>query len=328
MKFLSRPVGPILFTALFCCLTVGSALAQSYPNKPIRFIVAMPPGGTTDIIARIIGQKLTESWGQQVLVDNRPGASGIVGMEMGAKAVPDGYTIIVTPSNTYAINPSLFKKLPYDVVKDFAPVAVLAQNPFVLLLHPSVPANSVKELIALAKSKPGQINYSSVGIGTAFHLAMEMFKSMAGIDLVHVPYKGAAASLTALLSGEVTVAFDALLTTTPHVKAGRLKALAVTGVKRAPELPNLPTMAEAGLPGYLVMGGFGVFAPAATPKEIVTKLNAEIVKILHMPDVRERFFGLGAEPVGNTPEQFAAIIKSEIAKWAKVIKDANIPRVD
>jgi len=218
MKFLSRPVGPILFTALFCCLTVGSALAQSYPNKPIRFIVAMPPGGTTDIIARIIGQKLTESWGQQVLVDNRPGASGIVGMEMGAKAVPDGYTIIVTPSNTYAINPSLFKKLPYDVVKDFAPVAVLAQNPFVLLLHPSVPANSVKELIALAKSKPGQINYSSVGIGTAFHLAMEMFKSMAGTDLVHVPYKGAAASLTALLSGEVTVAFDALLTTTPMLK--------------------------------------------------------------------------------------------------------------
>ncbi len=325
MKSLLRVVGILLLLALFC---VSSAFAQSYPNKPIRFIVAMPPGGTTDILARVVGQKLTESWGQQVVVDNRGGASGIVGMEIGAKAAPDGYTIIVTPASTYAINPSLFKKLPYDIAKDFAPVAVLAQNPFMLLVHPSLPVQSVKELIALAKSKPRQINYSSVGIGTAFHLAMEMFESMAGINMVHIPYKGAAASLTALLSGEVMVAFDALLTTTPHVKAGRLRALAVTGVKRSRELPDLPTMIEAGVPGYEVMGGFGVLAPAATPKEIVSKLNAEIVKILHMPDVRERFFGLGAEPVGNTPEQFAALIKSEIAKWSKVIKDANVPLVE
>ncbi len=328
MKSLLRPVCITLFAVLFCFLTVDGVLAQSYPSKPIRFVVTMPPGGGTDVMARIIGQKLTESWGQPVVVDNRPGASGIVGMEICAKAAPDGYTIVVTPTHVYAINPNLFKKLPHDVIRDFAPVAQLARTQFVLLVHPSVPAKSVKELIALAKSKPGQINYASVGIGSGFHLGMEMFKRMVGIDMTHVPYKGSAASLTAMLSGEVSVAFDTTSTATPYIKAGKLRALGVSGPKRSPEMPDLPTIAEAGVPGYEATGGFGILAPAGTPKEIVTKLNAEIMKILHMPDVKERFFDVGAEISDNTPEQFAALVKADIAKWAKVIKEANIPLVD
>jgi tripartite-type tricarboxylate transporter receptor subunit TctC len=328
MKSLLRPVCMTLFAALFCFLAVDGVLAQSYPSKPIRCIVTWPPGGAVDIIARIIGQKLTESWGQPVVVDNRPGATGIIGMDIGAKAAPDGYTIIVTALHVITLNPNVFKKLPHDVIRDFAPVALLARSQFVLLVHPSVPAKSVQEFIALAKSKPGQINYGSIGLGSSFHLSMEMLKSMAGIDMTHVPYKGSAPSLTALVSGEVSAAFDQSATALPYIKAGKLRALAVTGPKRSPEMPDLPTMVEAGVPGYEATGGFGALAPAKTPKEIVTKLNAEIMKILHMPDVKERFFGFGLEILDNTPEQFAAIIKAEIAKWAKVVKEANIQPVD
>ena len=321
----SRIMNSLLVVALLSCFPFGNAFPQSYPAKPIRFVVTMPPGGSTDVLARLVGQKLSEKWGQQVLVDNRAGASGIIGMEFGAKAAPDGYTVVVAASNAYAINPSLFRKLPYDVLKDFTPVAALAQNPFVLMANPSLPVKSLKEMIVHAKANPGRVNYASVGTGSAFHVAMEMLKSMAGIDIVHVPYKGAAASLNALLSGEVQLSFDALLTTIPLIKSGRVRALAVTGATRSSELPDLPTVAEAGVPGFEVAGGFGVLVPSGTPNEIVNKLNAEIATILRMPDVRLRFVGLGAEPVGNTPEEFAANIRFDIEKWAKVIKEANIP---
>jgi tripartite-type tricarboxylate transporter receptor subunit TctC len=328
MKSLSRPVCITLFAALFFLLTVDSVLAQNYPNKPIRMVVTMPAGGGTDVIARIIGQKLTESWGQPVVVDNRPGATGIIAMDIGAKSAPDGYTIIATSLHVVTLNPNIFKKLPHDVIKDFAPVALLARSQFVLLVNPSVPANSLKELIALAKSKPGQINYGSVGLGSSFHLAMVMLNNMAGIEMTHIPYKGSPQCLTALLSGELMSAFDQSSTATPHIKAGKLRALAMSGPKRSPELPDLPTIAEAGVPGYEATGGFAILAPAKTPKEIVTKLNAEIMKILHMPDVKQRFFDFGVEIIDNTPEQFATIIKAEIAKWNKVIKEGKIPPID
>ncbi|MBI2318924.1 MAG: tripartite tricarboxylate transporter substrate binding protein, partial [Betaproteobacteria bacterium] len=300
-------------------------LAQRYPSKPIRLIVPFPPGGGNDILARIIAPKLTESLGQQIVIDNRPGATGTIGSELAARSAPDGYTLLMVTSSTIAVNPSL-SKLPYDPLNDFAPVTQLAGYQLILVVNPSVPAKSVKELIALAKSKPGQLNYASPGSGTSMHLAGELFNAMAGVDMVHIPYKGSVPGMTDMLGGRVQIGFNTMLSTMPYVKAGKLRALALTSAERSPALPDLPTVAEAGVPGYEATSWYGIVAPARTPKEIITELNTELVKILKMPDIREKLSSQGVEPVTNTPEQFAAYIKAEIAKWAKVIKDRNVSK--
>jgi tripartite-type tricarboxylate transporter receptor subunit TctC len=303
----------------------GSALAADvYPSKAIRMVVPFPPGGTTDILARVAGQKLTEALGQQVIIDNRAGAGGNIGTELVAKSPPDGYTLLTDPGSTLTINPSLFSKLPFDTLKDFAPVTILAAVPNVLVVHPSLPVKNVKELIALAKSKPGQLNYASTGAGQSTHLSMELFKTLAGVDIAHIPYKGSSPALTDLLGGQVPMMFDNMPSSLPHVKAGKLRALAVSTLKRSPALPQLPTVAESGLPGFEVSVWFAVLAPAGTPREIVQRLNGALVKALQSPDVKQRLADQGAEPVGNTPEQFTAVLQRDLVKWAKVVKDANV----
>jgi len=294
--------------------------AEVYPNKPVRLVVPFGAGGTGDILARVIGQHLSTGLGQQVVIDNRPGAGGNIGADVVAKAAPDGYTLLLAANSTHGANVSLYKKMPFDPVKDFAPVTLLASVSNLLLVHPSVPANSIKELIALAKSKPGQLNFASSGNGTSTHLAGELFKSMAGVDIVHIPYKSGAPAVTDLLSGHVTMLFNSTLAVLPHVKAGKLKALGISSVHRSPVLPEMPTIAESGLPGFEVTAWFGILAPAGTPKEIIHRLHAEIVKVLRLPEVKARLSDQGAEPVGNTPERFAAYIQAEIAKWAEVVK--------
>lgn len=316
----------LLFSILLLISEAGGAFAQSYPNKPIRLLVGFSPGGGTDLLARLIGQKLTERWGQQVVVDNRPGANMIIATEMAAKAAPDGYTLamVATPNVT---NPSLYRKLPYDTLKDFVWITQITIAPIILVVNPSVQANSVQELISLAKSKPGQLNFGSSGIGGSLHLAGELFKKMANIDMVHIPYKGLGPALTDILGGQLSLVFGDITATLPHVKAGKLRALAVTTTKRSPAVPDLPTIAESGLSGYEVPVWYGILAPAGTPKEIVIKLYKEIKDVLYSPDIKERLSILGAEPVGSTPEEFETFIKAEIARWAKVIKDADI-RID
>ncbi len=296
------------------------AAGQSYPSKPIRIVVPFPPGGATDILARAVGVELTRAWGQPVPVENRPGAGGNIGADMVAKAAPDGYTLVMGTVGTHAINMSLYSKMPYDTVKDFAPVTLVASVPNILVVHPSLPVKTVHDLIELAKSKPGQIYFASSGNGTSIHLAGELFKTMAGVNMVHVPYKGSAPAVADLLGGQVSCMFDNMPSSLPHVKAGKLRGIAVTSARRSPATPDLPTIAEAGLPGYEASSWFGILAPAGTPREIVTKLNQTIVASLQTPEMRERLSSQGAEPVGDTPEEFAAYIKSEIAKWAKVVK--------
>ncbi|MCW5605804.1 MAG: tripartite tricarboxylate transporter substrate binding protein, partial [Burkholderiales bacterium] len=292
---------------------------QKYPVKPIRLVLPFPPGGSTDIVARMIGQKITESWAQQVLVDNRPGGGGNVAAEAVARAAPDGYTLFqVNVAN--AIGASLYPKLNYSLTGDFAAVIQLATTPYVLLAHPSVPARSVRELISLAKARPGQLNYASAGAGSATHLSGEILKSMSGVDIVHVPYKGTGPAVTALLSGEIELYFATVPAAAPMVKAGRLRALGISGAGRASLMPDVPTIAESGLAGYETSTWHGVLVPAATPREIVLQLNGEINRILNAPDVRGKLIGQGLDPVGGTPEQFADYIRSEIAKWAKVVK--------
>lgn len=309
--------------ALALAASLSPVLAQNYPAKTIRMIVPFPPGGTTDILARVAGQKITEAFGQQVIIDNRPGAGGNIGTELVAKAAPDGYTLLTDPGSTLTINPSLFAKLSYDVLKDFAPVTIIAAVPNLLVVHPSLPVKSVKELITLAKARPGQLNYASTGAGQSTHLSMELFKTMAGINVVHIPYKGSSPALVDLLGGQVSLMFDNMPSSLPHVKAGKLRALAVSTLKRSPAMPQLPTVAESGLPGFEVSVWFGVLAPAGTPREIVNKLNGAIVKSLQNPDVHERLAGQGAEPIGNTPEQFTAQMQRDLVKWAKVVKDSG-----
>jgi len=325
MKFMRDFVAVVIFAGALV-LAAGSAFSQAYPQKAIRLVVGFPPGGATDIVARLVGQKLSVSLGQAVVIDNRPGANSNIGAELAARAAADGYTLFMcTIAN--AINYSLYSNLPFDMIKDFVPVAQTASILSFLVVHPSLPVKSVKELIELAKSKPGELNYASSGIGGSPHLAAEMFKTMAGVNMVHIPYKGTGPELTDLLAGVVRIAFETTPAVLPHVKAGKLRALAVNSLKRTPLLPDLPTMSEAGLSGFEVTSWNGVLAPAGTPKEIVTRLNNEIVKALKMPDVHEKLSGLGADPVGNTPEQFAAFIQAEIKKWAKVIKESGA-RVD
>jgi tripartite-type tricarboxylate transporter receptor subunit TctC len=298
-------------------------VAQNYPTKPIRFVVAFPPGGGTDILARTIGQKLGERFGQQVIIDNRGGAGGNIGTDIVAKAIPDGYTILMGSVGPLSINASLMGKLPFDPIKDLAPVTLCDATPNVLVLNPAVAANSVKELIALAKSRPGQLIFASSGLGTPAHLAGELFDTLAGVKMVHVPYKGGVVALTDLMAGQVQLMFSTMPPALPHIKAGKLKALAVTSARRSPAAPELPTIAEAALPGFEATTWHGVVVPARTPAAIIAKLNAEIVKILHSRDVRERLSSQGAEPVGDTPEEFAAYIRAETVKWAKVVKESG-----
>ncbi len=311
-----------LSSFLICLLFSFHAQAQGYPAKPVRMIVPFPAGGATDIIARIVSQKLGENLGQTVIVDNRPGASGNIGSDIAAKAPPDGYTLVMGNLSSHAINASLFK-LPYDPVADFAPVTIVAVVTNILVTHPSLPARSVKELVALAKARPGQINYASAGSGSPAHLAGELFKTSARVDLYHVPYKGNAPAVNDLIAGEATVMFSAMPSVMPHVATGRLRALAVTTLKRSPAAPNLPTIAESGLSGFDVSAWNGVLAPARTPHDIIARMHREIVKILQLPDVKERLSGLGAEPLGDTPEHFADVIKADVAKWARVVKESG-----
>ena len=296
---------------------------QSYPSKPIRFVVAFPPGGGTDIIARTIGTRLGERFGQQVIIDNRPGAGGNIGTDIVAKAPPDGYTILMGSVGPLAINASLMGKLAFDPLRDFAPVTLCDAVPNMLVLNPAVAAGSVKELIAFAKARPGEINYASSGLGTPAQLAGALFNSMAGVKLVHIPYKGGVLALTEVMAGRVQLMFSTMPPALPHVKAGKLKALAVTSVQRSPAMPELPTVAEAALPGFEAITWHGVVAPAGTPGTIVARLNTEIVGILRVPEVKERLAAQGAEAASTTPAQFAAYIRTEAVKWAKVVRESG-----
>lgn len=307
-----------------CALLSGHAAAQNFPNKPVRMIVAFPPGGATDIVARIVSQKLSEMWGQQVFVDNRGGAAGTIGTDLMAKSPPDGYNLFMATMGNLTANTVLYHNLPFDVERDLAPVTLVVKVHFVMVAYPSFPPKTVQELIALAKAKPGEINYASSGAGGAPHLGGELFKSMAGVNLTHVPYKGSGPSFADLLGGQVSLTIDSLAQALPYIKSGRLRALAVTGANRAPMLPDVPTVAESGVPGYELTNWFGLVTRAGTPREIIHRVNADVVKVLQMPDVRERFLGMALDPVGDTPEQFGAYIKSETVKWAKVIKEAGI----
>ena len=300
------------------------AAAQTpYPGKPVRLVVPFPAGGTTDILARAAAQKLSEAWGQQVIVDNRPGAGGNIGAELVAKAAPDGYTLLMGTVGTHAINASLYSKLPYDPVKDFAPVILVAGVPNVLVVNPSLPVNSVPELIAYAKANPGALNFASSGSGTSIHLSGELFKTLTGVQMTHVPYKGSAPALTDLMGGQVQLMFDNLPSSLGFIKAGKLRALAVTSSARAAALPDVPALAEAGVPGFEASSWFGILAPAGTPRDIILRINGEVAKWLASPEAREKLAGQGAIAAGGTPEDFARHINAEMAKWAKVVKESG-----
>jgi tripartite-type tricarboxylate transporter receptor subunit TctC len=319
-----RIFAPAVAIAAFVALFAESALAQVYPNKPIHLIVPFAAGGGNDNVARLVGKRLADSLGQPVLIDNRPGAGGVVGAELAAKAAPDGYTLFLGGVGSHAINPSLHDKLPYDPIRDFAPVALLAQAPLVLVVHPSVPAGSFPEFVAYARANPGRLNFASNGNGSSSQLAAVMFDSMADVDMVHVPYKGLSPALADLLSGQVQLMFSSVVAILPHIKAGKLRGLAVTGAKRLASMPELPTIAESGFPGYEASSWYGILAPAGTPREIVAKLNAELSKALEQPEVRSSLLAEGAEPAGGSPERFAAHIRSEKERLGKLIRDAKI----
>jgi tripartite-type tricarboxylate transporter receptor subunit TctC len=304
-------------------LAAGTAVAQTYPAKPIRWIIPFPPGGAMDVMARALGPKMAESMGQPVVIENRPGAGGVIGSDVVAKAPPDGYTMMIV-SIGQAVNPSLYPKLPFDPVKDFEPVTLVGVVPNVLVVHPSVKANSVAELVALAKAQPGKLNYASAGNGTSIHLAGELFASMAGVDITHVPYKGSGPAVTDLLGGQVNLMFDSITSAKPHIQAGKLRALGVTSSHRSQALSNVPTISEAGIKGYEVSPWFAVFVPAKTPKAVVDRLHGEITKALKLQDIQERFASIGAEPVGSTPEQLAAHLQRETARWSKIIREREI----
>jgi tripartite-type tricarboxylate transporter receptor subunit TctC len=311
---------------LLCCLLLFSSViaeAQQFPAKTMRIVVPFGPGGGTDIIARLLSQRFSESWGQPVVVDNRPGANGNIASEYVAKAPPDGYTLFVCTVGTHAINPAIYPKLPYDPVRDFTAISNVVMLPTILVVHPSIPVRTVQELIALAKKRPGQLNYSSAGAGSQPHLTAEMFKSMTNIDIVHVPYKGAGQQMTDLVAGHVALTFATSTSGTPFVKSGALRALAVTSPKRVAALPNVPTVAESGVPGYEAMGWSGLLGPANMPAPVVEKLNAEVVRIVKLPETQARLFDLGSEPNTTTPQEFSALIRREVAKWAKVVKESG-----
>jgi tripartite-type tricarboxylate transporter receptor subunit TctC len=312
-------VGAVMIAATAFALS-PQAGAQDYPTKPVRMVVPFTPAGTTDILARIVSQKLSEAWGQQFVVENRPGAAGNLGSDMVAKAAPDGYTLLMGTVSSHGINPTLYNKMPYDAVKDFQPVTLVALVPNMLVVHPSVEAKNVQELIALAKKNPGKLNVASSGSGTSIHLSAELFKTLTGVDMLHVPYKGSGPAVTDLVGGQVQLMFDNMPSSIEHVRAGKLRALGVTTAKRSPAMPDLPTIAEQGVAGYEATSWFGVMAPAGTPKPIVDKLSQQIAKDIKSSSGTKLLAEQGAEPVGNTPEEFAAFITAEIAKWAKVIQ--------
>ena len=300
-----------------------AAHAQNYPSRPVHIVVPFPAGGPTDVLTRLLAQKLSERWGQPVVVDNKPGAGGAIGSEFTAKSAPDGYTLVMATSSTHSIGPAL-QKLSYDPIRDFAPISQVSNATNVLLVSPKLGVSSVKELVALAKAKPGQLNFASSGIGTIPHLTGEMFKLAAGVDLVHVPYKGTGLSIPDLASGQVAVLFDSVVTAFTYVKSSGVRALAISSPKRSPLAPELPTMAESGLQGFESETWFGLFAPAGTPKDVVARVSADAAAALRAPDARERFAAAGAEPVGNTPEQFAERVKADAARWSEIIRKANV----
>ncbi|MEK7876559.1 MAG: tripartite tricarboxylate transporter substrate binding protein [Pseudomonadota bacterium] len=312
-------VAAVMVAFAGACWAQGAA---SYPAKPIRIIIALAPGGGVDTSGRILGQKFTDAWGQQVVAENRPGAGGTIAAEVVARAAPDGYTLLMT-SMGHAITPALYK-LSYDTINDFAPISLFVQSPSVLAVHPSLPVKSVKELIAFTKARPNEILFSSSGSGSGQHLAMELLNRMAGLQLVHIPYKGTAPSILDLVAGRVSVTSASAISTMPHVRTGRLRALAVSSAKRSPSVPELPTVAEAGVPGFAVDQWYALFAPAATPKEIVAKLYGEIAKAVAQADTKERLLAMGLDPVGMAPDEFTAYLKTETAKWGKLVREAGI----
>jgi tripartite-type tricarboxylate transporter receptor subunit TctC len=322
---MTQTTKPQLAVAVAVLIVISTAAyAQNYPSKPIRYIVPFPPGGGQDLVVRALAPRMTEALGQPVLVDNRPGAATMVGAELAAKSPPDGYTVFNGSNTTLSINPNLYSKVPYDPIKDFAPVTYIASLPNLLVVHPSLPVRTVKELAALARVKPGQLNFGSSGTGTPAQLAGVMFGDAAGVKLVHVPYRGSSQALTALISGETQIMFSSITSTLPFVKSGRMRAIAVTGAKRSLAAPELPTVAESGFPGFEAVTWYGLFVPAGTPAAIIARLNAEMVKILHAPDFRDWLVTQGADPVGGTPEELAAFVKSELNKYAKIVKASGM----
>jgi len=308
--------------AIAAMLVSPPAAGQQYPVKPIRIVVPFAPGGPSDLLARTVGQKLTESWGQQVIIENRAGANGIVGCELVAKSPPDGYTLVMGTPGTHGINAALFPKLPYDTIRDFAPITRLGVSPYLLISHPSLPARSAREVIQLARARPGEIAWATGGSPT--QLAAELFKRTAKIEVLIVPYKGQAPAVTAALSGEVSLVWGGVAQTLPQIKAGRLRALGVAGTQRSGVIPDVPTIAESGLPGFEAAGWYGLLAPGATPRAIVERLNTEVVQILRLPDVAQRLRGEAYEIPGETPDQFAAVIRAEVAKWEPIVKQSGI----
>jgi len=309
--------------AVLAAVFASGALAQAFPSKPVRVIVAFPPGGGTDIVARLISPRLAEAWGQQVLVDNRAGASGVIGTELAARSAPDGTTLFLGTLGNLAVNQHLYPKMAVDPLRDFAPVTQVVAVHFVMVANPSLPAKNVAELIALAKARPGQINYSSSGPGGAPHLAGELFKSMAHVNLVHVPYKGSAPSFQDLLGGQVSLTCDSLVQALPYIRDGRLRALAVLGAARTPLLPDVPTVSET-VPGYELTNWFGLVAPAATPAATVARIHADVVRVLKDPAIAEKLSGMGATAIGNTPEEFGAVMRADSEKWGRLIREAHI----
>jgi len=314
--------------AVIVCAVLAPAQAQTWPSKPVRIVVPFPPGGTTDIVARSIGVELQRMWQHAVVIENRPGAGGNIGADLVAKAAPDGYTLLMGTVGTHAINKALFEqngaKMPFDPAKDFVPITLAAGVPNVMVINPKLPVNTVAEFIAYAKARPGQLNMASSGNGTSIHLSGELFKTVTGVYMVHFPYRGSAPAITDLIAGNMNVMFDNLPSALPHIKSGRLKALAVTSRTRSRALPDVPTIEEAaGLKGFDASSWFGLFAPAGTPRTIVDKIQADVAKALAQPEVRERFIAQGADPGGNTPDQFAAFIRAETDKWTRVVKFSN-----